>query len=81
MAARSAVTRSVGAQPNARRIRPLTTASQTCSWELKFAGDENLRPGRNERSRESWTRSTRPLASGSAGLQTNTFAPRVPRNA
>jgi hypothetical protein len=51
IAARSAVIRSVGAQPNTRRWRRLTTASQSPSWALKSAGEANVRPGRNERSR------------------------------
>ena len=51
IAARSAPIRSVGAQPSARRVRVLTTASQSPSWVLKSAGEANVRPGRNERSR------------------------------
>ena len=51
IAARSAVIRSVGAQPSARRRRVFTSASHCCSWALKSAGTANYRPGRNERSR------------------------------
>lgn len=40
-----------GAQPSARRVRPLTTVSHRCSWPLKSPGPVKLRPGRNERSR------------------------------
>ena len=40
-----------GAQPSARRGRVLTIASQAASWALKSAGEANVRPGRNERSR------------------------------
>ena len=51
IAARSALIRSAGAQPSARRVRVLTSASQAYSWALKSAGEANVRPGRNERSR------------------------------
>ena len=47
----SAVTRSVGAHPNARLVRVFTVANQSPSWELNSAGEANTRPGRNERSR------------------------------
>ena len=47
----SASIRSVGAQPNTRRGRWLTTTSQSASWALKSAGLVKERPGRNEVSR------------------------------
>ena len=49
--ARSTSIRSVGAQPNTRRRRSLTSTSQSASWALKSAGEAKLRPGRNEVSR------------------------------
>jgi hypothetical protein len=51
MAALSAVIRSVGAQPNIRRVRVFTTLSHWPSWVLKSAGPVKARPGRDERSR------------------------------
>ncbi|KJK10527.1 hypothetical protein UB45_18480 [Terrabacter sp. 28] len=81
IAALSGSTRSAGRHPSTRMCRLFVRATHALSWVLKSAGEANVRPGRNERSRWSWNRSTMPLASGSAGLQITTFAPSTPRKA
>ena len=48
IAARSAATRSIGAQPSERRCRRFATVRNSASWALKSAGPVNWRPGRNE---------------------------------
>ncbi len=47
----------VGAQPNARRRRVLTAASQPRSWELKSSG-----PAKRPAAQPWWRRRSRPLA-------------------
>ena len=51
IAARSASIRSAGRHPNARCRRVFASAIHALSWVLKSAGDGEVRPGRNERSR------------------------------
>ena len=51
-----------------RTSRPFAVGNQPASWVLKSAAPVNVRPGRNEVSRNRLARSTIPLDSGSNGL-------------
>jgi hypothetical protein len=55
--------------------------SQSAIWTLKSAGKANVRPGRNEVSKNPLLRSTMPLNSGSFGGASRILVASVPANA
>jgi hypothetical protein len=62
-------------------VRVFARTSQSASWVLKSDGEVNVRPGRNEDSKNPLLRSTMPLNSGSRGGANRIRVANVPANA